>query len=98
MLIDAGFTGIQGLYPGANMSIPAVKAKCGAKLNLIGGICNITVLAPGPKQKIERAVQEIVEVARNGGVVIGAHSLEEDIPPEHYDYYYSFLEEIDRHW
>ena len=98
MLIDAGFTGIQGTYPGARMSIPEVKSRYGEKLILIGGMCNTTVLAPGPKDKIEGAVSSIAEVARDGGVVIGAHSIEEDIPAENYDYYYSVLEEIDRRW
>jgi len=98
ILIDAGFTGIQGIYPGANMSIPAVKAKYGDRLTLVGGVCNITVLAPGPKEKIERTVWEIAEVARDGGVAIGAHSIEEDIAPEHYEYYVAALEEVDRGW
>jgi uroporphyrinogen decarboxylase len=98
LLIEAGFTGIQGIYPGANMSIPAVKAKVGRKLALIGGVCNIKVLAPGPKASIERAVASIVEVAQDGGVVIGAHSIDEDIPVEHYDHYYSLLDACDEAW
>ncbi|MBT3377011.1 MAG: hypothetical protein HN742_16255 [Lentisphaerae bacterium] len=98
MLVDAGFTGIQGIYPGAGMSIPDVKAKYGDRLALVGGICNISVLAPGPKRKIANAVAEIAEVARDGGVVIGAHSIEEDVPPEHYDYYSTLLAELDQTW
>ena len=98
LLIKAGFTGIQGIYPSAGMDIPSVKAKYGSQLVLIGGVCNIGVLAPGPKANIERAVASIVEVARDGGVVIGAHSIHEDIPVEHYDCYYELLNGYDEAW
>jgi len=98
MLIDAGFTGIQGIYPSANMSIPEVKAKVGDRLVLIGGVCNVSVLAPGPEQAIERAVASIVEVARDGGVVIGAHSIDKDIPVSHYEHYTRVLEQVDAAW
>lgn len=98
MLIDAGFTGIQGIYPSANMDIPAVKAKVGDRLILIGGMCNVSVLAPGPPESIDRAVASIVNVARDGGVVIGAHSIDLDIPVAHYDHYYACLEKVDEAW
>jgi len=98
LLIEAGFTGIQGIYPSANMSIPEVKAKYGDKLSLIGGVCNVSVLAPGPPEAIDRAVASISEVARDGGVVIGAHSLDEDIPAAHYDHYCSQLDKYDETW
>ena len=98
LLIEAGFTGIQGIYPGAGMSIPAVKARYGSQLALIGGMCNVSVLAPGPFSAIEREVSAIVEAARDGGVIIGAHSIDEDIPVAHYDHYYAFLDRCDESW
>lgn len=98
LLIEAGFTGIQGIYPNAGMSIPEVKARYGSQLALIGGMCNISVLAPGPEQEIEKAVASIVEAGRDGGVVIGAHSIDRDIAVEHYDCYNSLLDRYDETW
>ena len=98
LLIEAGFTGIQGIYPAAGMSIPAVKARYGSQLALIGGMCNVSVLAPGPLSAIERDVSAIVEAARDGGVVIGAHSIDVDVPITHYDHYYAFLDRCDESW
>ena len=98
LLIEAGFTGIQGIYPSANMSIPSVKAKYGNKLNLIGGICNISVLAGSSKKAIENNVASIFEVAKDGGVIMGSHSIEEDIPIENYDYYYKTVMKYNEKW
>lgn len=98
LLLEAGFTGIQGIYPTTGMTIPAVKAKYGSRLNLIGGMCNIHVLTRGTHLDIEREVKSIVEVAKDGGVIIGAHSIDYDIPVENYDYYCTVLEELDITW
>jgi uroporphyrinogen-III decarboxylase len=98
MIVEAGFTGIQGIYPGAGMTIPSVKAKYGSKLCLIGGMCNTTILAAGSRGEIEKSVAEIVEVARDGGVIIGSHSIDHDIPPEQYDIYYDCVSRFDAEW
>ena len=42
--------------------------------------------------------RSIVEAAKEGGVIIGAHSIDYDIPVENYDYYYSMLEKLDKIW
>jgi uroporphyrinogen decarboxylase len=98
MLLEAGFTGIQGIYPAAGMTVPDVKARYGDRLSIVGGICNMSVLARGTRQSIENHVRAIAEAGRDGGVVIGAHSVEGDVPVENYDLYGSLLDEIDRHW
>ncbi|MDD3926050.1 MAG: uroporphyrinogen decarboxylase family protein [bacterium] len=92
LLIEAGFTGLQGVNPSAGMTVPEVKAKYGKKLALIGGICNIHVLAKGTRQDIERNVKSVIEVAQDGGVIIGTHSIDYDIPIANYNYYYKLLE------
>lgn len=98
MIVAAGFTGIQGIYPGAGMTIPAVKARYGSQLCLIGGICNTTILAAGSRSEIEKNVAQIVEAARDGGVIIGSHSIDYDIPPEQYDIYYECVSRFDEEW
>ena len=98
LLLEAGFTGLQGVNPTAGMTVPAVKKKYGNRLSIIGGMCNIQVLAKGTHQDIERNVASIMEVAQDGGVIIGTHSIDLDIPVESYDYYYSLLEKYDQNW
>lgn len=95
LLLEAGFTGIQGINPTAGMTVPAMKAKYGNKLALIGGMCNIQVLAKGTRRQIEEQVRSIVEVGKDGGVIIGTHSIDEDIPVENYDFYHSLVDQID---
>jgi hypothetical protein len=91
LLLEAGFTGIQGINPSAGMTVPAVKAKYGNRLALIGGMCNIHVLTKGSKNEIEKQARSILEAASEGGVIIGTHSIDSDIPVENYEYYYSIL-------
>jgi len=95
LLIEAGFTGIQGVNPSAGMTVPAVKARYGDRLVLIGGMCNIHVLTQGSRDQIARQAAEIVEAARDGGVIIGTHSIDSDIPVENYDFYHSTLKRLD---
>ncbi len=92
MLIEAGFTGLQSLHPTTGMWLPDVKAKYGKKLALIGGMCNIHTLATGTKNQIEKEARSIIEAGKDGGVIIGSHSIDEDIPVENYDFYYSVLD------
>jgi len=98
LIIAAGFTGIQGIYSGAGMTIPAVRAKYGSQLCLIGGMCNTTILASGSRSEIEKTVSEIVEVAGDGGVIIGSHSIDYDVAPEQYDIYYECMSRFDEKW
>ena len=98
LLLEAGFTGIQGLAPTAGMSLPKVKRKYGKRLVLIGGMCNISTLPKGACKDIENQAKAILEVAKDGGVIIGTHSIGGDIPVENYDFYYSLLDEYDNKW
>jgi len=98
LLLEAGFTGIQGIAPKTGMVLPEIKAEYGDRLILIGGMCNIVVLPIGSRKEIERQALAIVEVAKDGGVVIGTHSVDGDIPVESYDFYYSLLDRCDAAW
>jgi len=98
LLIEVGFTGIQGLAPTAGMPLPEVKKKYGNQLVLIGGMCNIITLPKGSHKEIENQVRSIVEIAEDGGVIIGTHSIDYDIPVENYDFYYSLMNKYDEMW
>lgn len=86
-LIDAGFTGVQSMAPTANMFLPDVRAAVGNRLVLIGGMDNIETLAHGSRAEIEREARAVYETARAGGVIMGTHSIDEDVPVEAYEYY-----------
>lgn len=98
LLIEAGFTGIQSLDPTAGMPSPMVKKKYGNRLILIGGMCNIITLPKGSCEDIENQAKSIVEVAKDGGIIIGTHSIDGDIPVENYDFYYSVMNKYDEMW
>jgi len=61
-------------------------------------MCNVHVLRAGTKDEIARQAESIVEVARDGGVVIGTHSVDSDISVERYDYYRSVMDRLDASW
>ena len=98
LLIEAGFTGIQGNNPSAGVTVPDMRTRYGDRLILIGGMCNIHVLTNGSREEIARQAESIVEVAKDGGVIIGTHSVDSDVPVAHYDYYCSVLDRLDESW
>ena len=63
------------------------KKKYGNRLAYIGGMCNTNILRKGTKSEIEKYSREIIDVGKEGGVVIGTHSLSPDIPIENYLFY-----------
>jgi hypothetical protein len=98
LLIESGITAIQSMAPTAGMWLPDVQKLSRGKLTLIGGMCNMTTLAKGTHAEIRREAEAIAEAGRAGGVIIGTHSIGDDVPVENYDYYYSVMEEIDSAW
>ncbi len=98
MVIEAGFCGIQGFAPTAGMWLPDVKRKYGNKLVMIGGMCNIATLASGSFRDIKKEAEAVAEAAKDGGVIIGTHSIDVDIPAYNYDYYYSVVNKLDQSW
>jgi uroporphyrinogen decarboxylase len=87
MLVEAGITGLNPLEPRAGFHLPTIKQRFGDRLALIGGMCNSHVLPEGPEERIHAQAREIVEAGRDGGVVIGAHSIGPDIGVTNYQTY-----------
>lgn len=54
------------------------------RLILMGGMCNTDTLINGPLSRIEAEAREIIDLGRNGGVVIGTHSISPEIPLDHF--------------
>jgi hypothetical protein len=95
-VIGAGFNGLQGVAPSAGMWLPDVRKRYGRSLVLIGGMDNIRTLVQGSREEIEREAAALVDVATDGGVILGTHSIDADIPPANYDVYSSYLDTHDR--
>lgn len=86
MLVDAGIDGINPVERRAGMLMPELRKKY-RKLILTGGMCNSDTLINGPISKIEAEAREIIDLGRNGGVVIGTHSLSPEVPIENFAAY-----------
>lgn len=93
MLIEAGIDGINPVEPKAGMNVLELKKKYGNKLSYIGGVDNAFILPSGDKQKIKEHILPILEAGREGGIIIGTHSIGPDISIESYDYYYDLVKE-----
>lgn len=98
MFADAGLDGVQGVYPGGGLSAAKFKQRYGRRLSIIGGMDNTKTLPFGNRQSIENEVALIAEVSKDGGVIIGSHSIEGYISVENYDYYHLFIEKINESW
>ena len=87
LLIQAGVDGINPVEPNAGMHVAKLIEKYWGRLFFIGGICNIKVLPGGDKDQIQGHVQNIIDAGRNGGLVVGMHSVGTDISLESYETY-----------
>lgn len=87
MLVDAGIDGINPMERRANMNIADLRQRYG-HLILTGGMCNTHTLIHGTKADIEAQAREIIDIGRDGGVVIGTHSVSPEIPLENFLVYH----------
>ena len=83
MLIDAGIDGLHPLEIRAGMD-PAILRKKYSKLVLMGGMDNTDTLIRGPGEKIEKEAKELIDLGREGGLIIGTHSVSPEISLENY--------------
>ncbi|MEI6513975.1 MAG: uroporphyrinogen decarboxylase family protein [bacterium] len=87
MLIDAGIEGLNPLERRAKMD-PFEIRKTYPKVVLTGGMCNSHTLINGPIEKIVREAKELIDLGKDGGVVIGTHSVSPEVPIEHFAAYH----------
>jgi hypothetical protein len=81
MLVEAGVDGINPLERRANMN-PAALRREFPRLILTGGMCNTKTLISGSRAEIAAEARELIDLGRDGGVVIGTHSVSPEIPLE----------------
>jgi uroporphyrinogen decarboxylase len=90
MLIDAGIDGINPIERRAGMNMLDLRKRY-PRLILTGGMDNTDTLIHGPVEKIKAEAREIIDLGREGGVVIGTHSISPEIPIEYYAAYHEFV-------
>jgi hypothetical protein len=86
MLVDAGIDGLNPLERRAGMDPEAIRKKF-PHLILTGGMCNTRTLVKGTRSEIEAEARQIINLGRDGGVIIGTHSISPEIPLENYAAY-----------
>jgi uroporphyrinogen decarboxylase len=97
MLMEAGFDGFNPLEPRVGIDFVKLREKYGKKVVFFGGVCNTVILPRGDKKEIERHIMPLIELGREGGLVIGQASVGDDIKPEAYDYYASLVRKHGRY-
>ncbi|HBE03411.1 MAG: hypothetical protein A2096_17750 [Spirochaetes bacterium GWF1_41_5] len=93
MLLEAGFTGFNPLEPSCGMELTGLRKQFGKRMVFFGGVCNKFILPRGNKKEIEAHVRPLIELGRDGGLILGQASIGDDINPEAYDYYISLIKE-----
>jgi hypothetical protein len=83
MLLDAGIDALNPLERRAGMDITWARGRW-PRLVLVGGMCNTHTLIQGSRGDIEAEARAIIDLGRDGGVVIGTHSISPEIPLENY--------------
>lgn len=87
MLVEAGIDGINPLERRANMDVVKIREKY-SNLILTGGMCNTNTLIKAAKEQIEAEAREIIDLGRDGGIIIGTHSVSPEVPLENFVAYH----------
>ncbi len=86
MLIDAGIDGINPLERRAHMDAVELRKRY-PRLILTGGMCNTDTLVLGPIARIQAEARQLIDLGRDGGLIIGTHSVSPEISLEHFAAY-----------
>lgn len=87
MLVAAGIDGLNPLEQRAGMDPAKIRRKF-PNLVLIGGMDNTDTLIHGPAERIEAEAKVLIDLGRNGGLIIGAHSISPEVPLENFWVYH----------
>ncbi len=94
MLIEAGFEGFNPLEPRSGLDLIKLRERY-EKIVLFGGICNTEILPRGSEKEIKKHVMPLIELAKNGGVVLGTASIAGDVSSQAFDYCMSLITDND---
>jgi len=90
-LVDAGISILNPVEPRAHMDVVALRQRYGHRLAFVGGICNSLILPFGSQEELRRHVEHVLSVADEGGLVIGSHSISNDVSQERYQLFVDIL-------
>jgi uroporphyrinogen decarboxylase len=93
ILLDCGFEGINPVEYNAGLDALDLRERYGKRLVLIGGLDNAGILPRGDRDEVREHVLRVLEAGREGGLVLGMHSVGPDISVETYDYVIELLRE-----
>ncbi|MGQ9555157.1 MAG: uroporphyrinogen decarboxylase family protein [Anaerolineae bacterium] len=91
MLVAAGVQGLHPIEPKAGMDVVKLRQRYGKSLALLGGLDNARILLRGDRDEIHSHVLHVLEAGREGGLVIGAHSIGPDVSVETYDFVHDLI-------
>jgi uroporphyrinogen-III decarboxylase len=94
MLIEAGIDGINPVEYSAGLHIPELMEQYRGKLAFIGGVCNTRILPSNNADHIAEHVRAIAQAGRDGGLIIGTHSIGPDISVANMDLFYRIVRQI----
>jgi len=97
MLIDAGIDAFHPIEPKAGMDVVELRKKYGDSIALLGGLDNAHILPRGTEAEVEAHVAHVLEAGRDGGFVVGTHSIGPDVSVERYDFVHRLLLERGRY-
>jgi uroporphyrinogen decarboxylase len=84
-LVDAGISILNPVEPRANMDVVQLRRRYAKHLAFVGGLCNSRILPTGGDAKVAHHVEHVLSIAGEGGLVIGSHSIGNDVTQERYD-------------
>jgi len=96
ILVDVGYEGINPVEHRAGLDVVAIRKKYGEKLGLVGGLDNSGILPRGNREEVRHHIEHCLSIAKEGGYVIGAHTIGPDIAVSTYDYVSELVDEYDR--
>ncbi len=86
MWVDAGIDAINPCEPRAGVDVFALRKEHGKKLAFIGAMDNCRILPQGSREEVETHIRKLAEFGRDGGLVLGGHSIGPDISVERYEW------------
>ncbi|HOE96344.1 MAG TPA: uroporphyrinogen decarboxylase family protein [Candidatus Sumerlaeota bacterium] len=92
MLVDAGIDAINPVERRAGMDPYAIRRRF-PRLSMIGGMCNTELLVHGPAAAIRDETRRLIELGREGGLVLGTHTISAEVCTEHLAAYVETLDE-----
>jgi uroporphyrinogen decarboxylase len=84
-LVDAGISILNPIEPRANMDVVELRRRYGRRLAFVGGLCNSSILPTASDEEIHRHVEHVLSIADDGGLVIGSHSIGNDVTQGRYE-------------